>query len=75
MSGLRRIDRIEWEHTLSSVVSAIAGAGLRIEFLHEYDYTFYLQRRSLQRHPGEVYRHADGTPRYPLVYSIRAAKP
>lgn len=66
---------IEWDHMLSSVVSAIAGAGLRIEFLHEHDHTFYLQRRSLVRHPREIYRHPAGASRYPLTYSIRAGKP
>ncbi|GAA4244958.1 class I SAM-dependent methyltransferase [Dactylosporangium darangshiense] len=66
---------IEWTHMLSSVVSAIAGAGLRIEFLHEHDHTFYLQRQSLQEHADEIYRHPVGAPRYPLTYSIRARKP
>lgn len=66
---------IEWAHMLSSVVTAIADAGLRIEFLHEHDHTFYLQRQSLRRHPNEIYRHPAGAPRYPLTYSIRARKP
>ncbi|GAB3830898.1 class I SAM-dependent methyltransferase [Dactylosporangium cerinum] len=66
---------IEWEHMLGSVVSAIAAAGLCIEFLHEHDHTFYLQRQSLQRDPGEIYRHPAAAPRYPLTYSLRARKP
>ncbi|ETK37111.1 hypothetical protein [Microbispora sp. ATCC PTA-5024] len=67
-------ETVEWRHSLSAVVSAIAGAGLRIRFLHEHDYTFYLQRQSLERHDGEVYRHREGAPRIPLTYSIRAEK-
>ncbi|PBC67381.1 methyltransferase family protein [Streptomyces sp. TLI_235] len=67
-------DTVEWRHSLSTVVSAIAGAGLRIRFLHEHDHTFYLQRQSLERHDGDVYRHPAGAPRVPLTYSIRAEK-
>nr|WP_306660178.1 hypothetical protein [Streptomyces polyasparticus] len=56
------------------MVSSIAGAGLRIRFLHEHDHTFCLQRQSLVRHEGDVYRHPEGTPRIPLTYSILAEK-
>jgi SAM-dependent methyltransferase len=65
---------VEWRHRLSTVVSAIAGSGLRIEFLHEHDHTFYLQHQSLQRHDGDIYRHPEGAPRIPLTYSVRAEK-
>jgi SAM-dependent methyltransferase len=67
-------ETVEWRHSLSTVVSAIAGAGLRIQFLHEHDHTFYLQRQSLERHDGDIYRHPVGAPRIPLTYSIRAEK-
>ncbi|MED7828468.1 hypothetical protein [Streptomyces chiangmaiensis] len=67
-------ETVERRHSLSTVVSAIAGAGLRIQFLHEHDHTFYLQRQSLERHDGESYRHPEGAPRTPLTYSIRAEK-
>ncbi|GGN63672.1 type 12 methyltransferase [Streptomyces albiflavescens] len=65
---------VEWDHRLSTIVSAIARAGLRIEFLHEHDHTFYRQRQSLVRHEGDIYRQPEGAPRIPLTYSIRAAK-
>lgn len=65
---------IEWDHTLASVVSAVAAAGLRIELLHEHDHTFYQQRQSLERHPHDIYRHPTEAPRYPLTYSLRARK-
>ena len=32
---------IEWAHTLADVVSAVLGAGLRLELLHEHDYTLF----------------------------------
>ncbi|MFJ8015215.1 hypothetical protein [Streptomyces sp. NPDC096339] len=68
-------ETVERRHSLATVVSAITGAGLRIQFLHEHDHTFYLQRRSLESHDGgDVYRHREGAPRFPLTYSIRAEK-
>ncbi|MFG2823511.1 class I SAM-dependent methyltransferase [Kitasatospora sp. NPDC048365] len=67
-------DTVEWRHSLATVVSAIAAAGLRIRFLHEHDHTFYRQRQSLESRDGQIYRHPDGVPRTPLTYSIRAEK-
>lgn len=66
----------EWMHTIGDIVSAIAGAGLRIEFLHEFDHTAYQQLPFMVevapwtwRLPGELDR------TIPLMYSIRASKP
>ncbi|WP_441249484.1 class I SAM-dependent methyltransferase [Kitasatospora sp. McL0602] len=51
---------VEWLHGVGDVVSALAAAGLRLEFLHEHD------RGHFRLAPGL---------RVPLVYSLRAAKP
>ena len=32
---------VYWQHTLSDVISAIAGAGLRLQFLHEHEFTLF----------------------------------
>lgn len=50
---------VEWLHGIGDVVTALAAAGLRVEFLHEHD-------RGHFRLPAE-----QGVP---LVYSLRAAK-
>lgn len=63
---------IEWDHTLGDVISAIAGAGLRIEFLHEHDYTLFPRWSCLDRREGGTYRLPEGTPRLPLMYSLSA---
>ncbi|WP_187437677.1 class I SAM-dependent methyltransferase [Actinomadura decatromicini] len=65
---------VEFVHGLGEVVSALTGAGLRIEFLHEHDYTLWQRFAVLERH-GTVYRLPEGHPRLPLMYSIRATKP
>ncbi len=70
----------EWAHPLADVVTAVLGAGLRIELLSEHDYTlfprfphFELDREFLGA--GVVYRQPDGSPRLPLMYSLRAGLP
>jgi SAM-dependent methyltransferase len=63
-----------WNHSLADVVSAIAGRGLRIEFLHELPYTPFQWAPLLEKRddgnwwlpgPGEL----------PMVFSIMATKP
>ncbi|MFA1542162.1 hypothetical protein [Actinomadura monticuli] len=65
---------IEFVHGLGEVVTALAAAGLRIDFLHEHDYTLW-QRFSVLERDGTAYRPPEGRPRVPLMYSVRAAKP
>ncbi|SDP20908.1 Methyltransferase domain-containing protein [Actinopolyspora xinjiangensis] len=64
----------EWHHTVGDVVSAIAGAGLRIEFLHEHD-TIPFRRYAALATDGAYFHYPEGRPRLPLMYSLTAAKP
>jgi SAM-dependent methyltransferase len=70
---------LEWAHTLADVVTAVLGAGLRLELLSEHDYTLFprfphlVEDRELLT-AGVVYRQPEGTPRLPLMYSLRAAR-
>jgi SAM-dependent methyltransferase len=74
---------VEWQHTLGEVVSAIAAAGLRLEFLHEFDFTVADHVQGMVKGPenngtgdgsGTVFRLPDGRSRVPLLYSLRAAR-
>lgn len=63
---------VEWIHHPAAVVTALAAAGLRLEFLHEHDWLDY------QISPGMV-RGEDGhwrfpEPKFPMMFSLRAAK-
>ncbi len=59
-AGMASTRTVQWRHGVGDVVSALAGAGLRLEFLHEHAHGhFFLP-------PG---------PRVPLVYSLRASRP
>jgi len=64
----------EWNHTLGEVVSAVIGAGLTLEFLHEHDYTLFPRWPILEKSGFDTYRLPDGTPNLPLMYSLRARK-
>ena len=71
---------VEWAHTLSDVVTAVLGAGLRLELLSEHDYTLFPRFPDLVEDremlsAGVVYRQPEGRPRLPLMYSLRARRP
>ncbi|WP_069171863.1 class I SAM-dependent methyltransferase [Streptomyces griseus] len=66
---------VEWQHPVGEVVSALAAAGLRIDFLHEHDVTLYGRYGALERHADGYYRFPAGRPRIPMMYSIKASRP
>ena len=64
----------EWNHPLGEVVSAVIEAGLTLEFLHEHDYTLFPRWPFLEKTGFDTYRLPEGTPKLPLMYSLRARK-
>jgi hypothetical protein len=64
----------EWQHPLGEVLGALIGAGLTLELLGEHDHQAYRQWPFMLR-DGSVYRMPEGTPRLPLMYTLRARKP
>lgn len=67
---------VEFVHPIGEVVTALAAAGLRIEFLHEHDVTLFARYPTLERSGGDgLYRLPPGRPRIPLMYSLRASLP
>jgi SAM-dependent methyltransferase len=65
-----------WTHTVSSVISALTGAGLRLELFNEHDFTLYQRFPALELQPDrKTYRFPEGHPRLPLMYSVRFTKP
>ena len=63
----------EWQWPVSTVVTALAQAGLRIEFVHEFPFCCFQGRRDMQQ-DKEGWWHLEGD-RVPLTYSIKAYKP
>ncbi|MFJ6601902.1 class I SAM-dependent methyltransferase [Streptomyces lydicus] len=66
---------VEWQHPIGEVVSALAGAGLHLEFLHEHDMTMFQRFGTLRRADDGFYRFPGDRPRVPLMYSLRARCP
>ncbi|MGH8993928.1 MAG: class I SAM-dependent methyltransferase [Acidimicrobiia bacterium] len=71
---LRSSVSVEWHHNTADVVTALGVAGLRVEFLHEHDWTWYQILPVSVQHEDGHWRFPDGGPRIPLAYSLRAAK-
>jgi len=65
----------EWNHPISDVVTAVVSRGLRLEFLHEHDYTLFARWPWLVPREGGTYRLPDDLPSLPFIYSFRATKP
>ena len=63
----------QFSHPLGEIISSLISAGLRLEFLHEHDFTFFQRFAELEVRGG---RHVFpvGQPRLPLCYSLRATK-
>lgn len=65
-----------WQHSLAQIVTAIASAGLRIEFLHEFDWVDHQYIPLLERGDDEMWRLPSTVQgELPLMYSLRATKP
>ena len=64
---------IKWNRHIGSIVNAVAAAGLRIEFLHEYDFTD-APWDGLERGEGGLWRILANQVPIPLIFSLRAAR-
>jgi hypothetical protein len=64
-----------WFHSLGEIVSAIAGAGLHIEFLHEFPFVEWPVPFLSEREAGKWYLPADTAGELPLFFSLKARRP
>jgi SAM-dependent methyltransferase len=64
----------EWAHALRDVIGAVVGAGLRLELFNEHDYTLFPRWPFLVPGPNGSYHYPEGSPRLPLMYSLRARR-
>ncbi|MBO0805598.1 MAG: class I SAM-dependent methyltransferase [Nocardiopsaceae bacterium] len=65
---------VQFQHPIGRIVTALADAGLRIDFLREHDFDTFQRYASLERRDGG-YRFPPGRPRVPLLFSLRATRP
>jgi SAM-dependent methyltransferase len=65
--------QVEFQHGLGEIVTSLAEAGLRIDFVHEHDFEAFARFDSLQRQEDGTYRLPPGQPRVPMMFSLRAS--
>lgn len=64
-----------WNHSLGEIVTALIDAGLRIDFLHEFDFAEWAMPFLESDDEARARLPADVSGRLPLFFSLRASKP
>jgi SAM-dependent methyltransferase len=64
----------EWIHSIADIINALIGAGLQIEFLHEFPYAAWQHFPFMVEGGDGYWRLPDGKASLPLLFSIRARK-
>ncbi len=64
-----------WDHSLGEIVTGLIDAGLRIDFLHEFDFCEWKLDFLVEGEDGRWRLPADTKGQLPLFFSIRATKP
>jgi SAM-dependent methyltransferase len=64
----------EWTWTLGDIVNSLIDAGMRIEFIHEFDHLAWKAIPSMKK-DGCWYRLPDGCPRLPMMFTLKAFRP
>ena len=70
---LEHVRSVQFQHGLGEIVSALAAAGLRIEFLHEFEFDAFARFGSLEGRDDGTYRLPAGRPWVPMIFSLRAS--
>jgi SAM-dependent methyltransferase len=65
---------ITWNHSLSEITDALIQAGLRINFLHEFGFSWFNVFENLVSRPAGGFFHREHGEKIPLMYSIKATK-
>lgn len=63
-----------WNHSLGEILGVLIGAGLRIEFLHEFPFAMRAKFPGMERGEDGVWRFSR-PPEFPLLFSLQARKP
>jgi SAM-dependent methyltransferase len=64
-----------WDHSLGEIVTAVADAGLDLEFLHEFPFVLWKVDFAEQKEDGTYRLPGELDGRLPLYFSLKASKP
>lgn len=70
--ALEHTRQVQFQHRLGEVITSLVDAGLRIEFVHEFEFDAFRRFDALQRLNDGTYRFPAGRPRVPMTFSLRA---
>jgi SAM-dependent methyltransferase len=65
----------EWTHSLAEIINALIGAGLRIDFLHEFPFLCWDNFPFMQKGSDGLWRLPGDHDTIPLTFSLKATKP
>ena len=63
-----------WPHPLSDILTALLGAGLQIEFLHEFPHAAWQMFPFMEANAAGVWQLTGPRPAIPLTFSLKATK-
>ena len=64
----------EWTHSMSDILNALIGAGLRLEFVHEFPLGSHTQFPFMEKCEDGWWRLKEGQVRIPLMFSAKCVK-
>lgn len=64
----------EWTHPLSEIIGSLVEAGLRIEHVHEFPFSFFQRHESMRVRSDGTWHLPDEFPNFPMLLSIKAVK-
>ncbi len=64
-----------WDHSLGEIVTAVVGAGLQLDFLHEFDFVEWPLAFLVEGEDGRWRLPEDASGSLPLFFSLKATKP
>lgn len=65
----------EWSHSLAEIINALIGAGLRLDFLHEFPFLCWDNFPFMVRGEDRYWRLPGEHDTIPLTFSLKASKP
>lgn len=68
------ITNYQWSHSLGEILNALIGAGLQIQFLHEFPMTVFQHLPVMEERHG-WWQLPEGSPELPFLFSVKATKP
>ena len=74
-SALVNSEKVEWQHTLDEIINSLLQVGLRLEYVHEFPFSFFERHPDMERCEDGLWRFRTKEWSFPMTFSIKARKP